>query len=61
MVVDKLMSEELKTKKKLTYYNGTYRITIPKILIENMGLKAGDEITIIYKDSKTLILTTEEE
>lgn len=55
------MSEELKTKKKLTYYNGTYRITIPKILIENMGLKAGDEITIIYKDSKTLILTTEEE
>ena len=61
MVVDKFMSEELKTKKKLTYYNGTYRITIPKILIENMGLKAGDEITIIYKDSKTLILTTEEE
>ncbi len=54
------MSQELKIKKKVTYYNGTYRITIPKILIENLGLKKGDEVTIIYKDSETLIITTKD-
>ncbi|MHA1185505.1 MAG: AbrB/MazE/SpoVT family DNA-binding domain-containing protein [Candidatus Heimdallarchaeota archaeon] len=52
------MSHELKVKKKITYYNGTYRLTIPKIIIENLGLEKGDEVTIIYKDSKTLIIST---
>ncbi|NPD90603.1 MAG: AbrB/MazE/SpoVT family DNA-binding domain-containing protein [Asgard group archaeon] len=54
------MSEEFKVKKRITYNGGVYRISIPKLIIDNMGLQKGEEVTIIYKDSKTLIITTEE-
>ena len=54
------MTENFSVKKKVTYNSGTYRITIPKSFIENLGLKEGDEVTLIYKDSKTLVITTEE-
>jgi AbrB family looped-hinge helix DNA binding protein len=53
------MSENFSVKKKITYNSGTYRITIPKMFIENLGLKEGDEVTLIYKDSNTLIISTE--
>ena len=54
------MADSFKVKKKITYNSGTFRVTIPKAFIENLGLKDGDEVTLIYKDSKTLIITTEE-
>ncbi|MBN1331254.1 MAG: AbrB/MazE/SpoVT family DNA-binding domain-containing protein [Candidatus Heimdallarchaeota archaeon] len=54
------MSDRFKVQKKITYNSGTFRITIPKMFIENLGLKEGDDVTLIYKDNKTLIITTEE-
>lgn len=55
-----VMSDRFKVQKKITYNSGTFRITIPKMFIENLGLKEGDDVTLIYKDNKTLIITTEE-
>ncbi len=55
------MSEGFKVKKKIIYNSKTYRLTIPKSFIENMGLKAGDEVTLIYKDKNTLIISTKED
>ena len=54
------MPNNFSVKKKISYNSGTYRITIPKSFIENLGLKEGDEVTLIYKDNKTLIISTEE-
>ncbi|MHA1124883.1 MAG: AbrB/MazE/SpoVT family DNA-binding domain-containing protein [Candidatus Heimdallarchaeota archaeon] len=54
------MSNSFKVKKKISYNSGTFRVTIPKAFIENLGLQDGDEVTLVYKDSKTLIITTEE-
>lgn len=54
------MPEEFKVKKRITYNGGVYRLSIPKLIIDNLGLKKGDEVTIIYKDSKTLIITTKD-
>jgi len=54
------MPNNFSVKKKISYNSGTYRITIPKSFIENLGLKEGDEVTLIYKDNKTLIISAEE-
>jgi len=54
------MPEEFRVKKKITYNGGVYRVSIPKLIIESMGLEKGDEVTIIYRDSKTLLITLEE-
>jgi len=54
------MSDNFTVKRKITYNAGTYKITIPKLFIENLGLKEGDEVTLIYKDSNTLIISKNE-
>ncbi|MGC9777909.1 MAG: AbrB/MazE/SpoVT family DNA-binding domain-containing protein [Candidatus Heimdallarchaeota archaeon] len=48
---------ELSVKKKLSYNSGVYRVPVPKIFIDNMGLKKGDEVIVIYKDENTLLIT----
>lgn len=55
-MVDKKVSE-LSVKKKLSYNSGVYRVPVPKIFIDNMGLKKGDEVIVIYKDENTLLIT----
>ena len=50
------MSKEFKTKRKITYNSGIYKLSIPKMYIENMGLEAGSEVYLVYVDEDTLMI-----
>ncbi|MHA1353719.1 MAG: AbrB/MazE/SpoVT family DNA-binding domain-containing protein [Candidatus Heimdallarchaeota archaeon] len=52
------MSKGFKVKRKITFNSGVYKLTIPKSFIENLDLSPDDEVTLIYKDENTLIIST---
>ena len=50
------MSRYLLGKRKITLSGRSLKMTIPKSLVERLGLEAGDEVEIVFDASKNVVI-----
>lgn len=54
------MSHEYKTTRNLHEQGGSLLITLPKFWVEALGLKKGDQVTLVVNDTLTIIPPSEQ-
>ena len=52
---------EYRTTRKLQEQGGSFLITLPKFWVQKMGLKEGDQVTVVVNDILKIVLLSKEE